>query len=172
MASCSGGRRYHGGDTGHEEGRAVATDTAGNVYVAGIASSKVNNYQDAVLIKYSPSGSQLWVRTYDAPFHDNDGYFAVAVDGNDNVLATGFFLQSGLNLSDFITVKYNTAGTRQWLRTYNDEEGLYHRAESIAIDKNGNAVVTGSIGESCDMSEDGYCFSYATIKYSPVCSNG
>jgi uncharacterized delta-60 repeat protein len=158
-------RRYFGGDAGHEEGRAVITDSAGNIYVAGIVSSTSNNYHDAVLIKYSPAGVRLWVRTYDAPFHDNDGYFAVAVDGADNVLAAGFSIQSGLNLSDVITAKYNPAGTRLWLRTYDDEEGLDDWAESIAIDKWGNAVVTGSQGESCDA-EGGYCFSYATIKYS------
>lgn len=160
-------RRYYGGEAGHEEGRAVAADSEGNVYVAGIASSASNNYQDAALIKYSPAGVRLWVKTYDAPFHDNDGYFCVAVDGNDNVFAAGFSIQSGLNLSDVIIVKYNTNGARLWLRTYDDNEGLDDWAESIAIDKRGNAVITGSQGESCDA-EGGYCFSYVTIKYSPA----
>ena len=159
-------RRYYASAGGaHEVGNAVAVDAAGNIFVAGIASSKTN-YQDAVLIKYSPSGHQDWVRIYDATFHDNDGYHAVAVDGAGNVIVTGFSYQSGLSFADFLTVKYNTTGTLLWLRTYDDEEGLDDWAEAIAIDKQNNIVVTGSRGESCD-SDVGYCFSYATIKYSP-----
>lgn len=53
------------------------------------------------------------------------------------------------------------------MRTCDDEEGLDDCAESIITDKWGNAVVTGSKGESCNA-EGGYCFSYATIKYSPT----
>lgn len=157
-------RRYYRGTAGHEVGRAVTTDSAGNVYVAGMASSLTNNYEDAVLIKYSPAGSRLWVRVYDAPMHDNDGYLAVSVDGADNVLATGYSTQSGLNLQDFLTVKYDPAGNRSWVRTYNGEESFDDWAESIAVDRNGNTVVTGAIGEYCGD----HCYSYATVKYSPV----
>lgn len=157
-------RRYYRGTAGHEVGRAVTTDSAGNVYVAGMASSLTNNYEDAVLIKYSPAGVRLWVRVYDAPFHDNDGFMAVAVDGADNVFAAGYSTQSGLNLQDFLTVKYDSAGNRKWVRTYNGEESFDDWAESIAVDKSGNAVVTGSRGEYCGD----HCYSYATVKYSPI----
>jgi uncharacterized delta-60 repeat protein len=161
-------RRYYATASGvHEEGRAVATDAAGNVFVAGIASSKSNTYQDAVLIKYNAAGVLQWAKTYDGPMHDNDGYFAVAVDGDGNVVATGFSYTSGLTYSDVLTVKYNTSGTRLWKAVYDDEEGLDDWAESIAIDKQNNVIVTGSQGESCEA-EGGYCFSYATIKYSPA----
>lgn len=145
----------------------MAVDAAGNIYVAGIVSSKTNTYQDAVIIKYSASGPLAWVRTYDASFHDNDGYYAVGVDGSGNVIATGFSYQSGLNLADIVTVKYNSAGVRQWLKTYDDPEGLDDWAQALAIDKQGNALVTGSRGESC-AAEGGYCFSYVTVKYSPT----
>jgi uncharacterized delta-60 repeat protein len=163
-------KRYCGGDpatAAHEEGRAVATDGAGNVYVAGIVSSKSNTYYDAVLIKYGPAGDRKWVRTYDAPFYDNDGYFAVAVDAAGNVFATGYSTQSGLRYQDIITVKYNPAGTRQWLRFYNGEDSIEDWAESIAIDRQGNAVVAGSTGRVCDTSAE-VCYSYVTIKYSPA----
>lgn len=161
-------RRYYGGDAAtaaHEEGRAVAADAAGNVYVAGIASSKSNSYHDAVLIKYSSSGLQQWVRTYDGLAHDNDAYYAVAVDGGGNVLATGYCLQSYGNYQDFLTLKYNTAGTRLWLRTYNGTDSIEDWAESIAVDKQGNAIVTGSTGQACNTAEE-VCYNYATIKYS------
>lgn len=156
-------RRYYRGTAGHEVGRAVTTDSAGNVYVAGIASSLTNNYEDAVLIKYSPTGTRLWARVYDAAMHDNDGYFALAVDGADNVIATGYSTQSGLNLQDFLTVKYDPVGTRQWVRTYNGEESFDDWAESVAVDNAGNVIVTGPRGEYCGD----HCYSFATVKYSP-----
>jgi uncharacterized delta-60 repeat protein len=160
-------RRYYATTDGaHEQGRAVATDRAGNVFVAGISSSTTNTYQNAVLIKYSPSGVRQWVRTYDAPFHDNDGYFAVAVDMDGNVFATGFSTQSGLHYQDVLTVKYDSAGVLQWRRLYNGEDSIEDWAESIAVDGKGNAVVTGSTGEACDTAEE-VCYNYATIKYSP-----
>lgn len=157
-------RRYYRGTAGHEAGRAVTTDLNGNVYVAGIASSPTNNHEDAVLIKYSPGGKLLWARVYDAPFHDNDGYFAVTVDGVGNAYATGYSTQSGLHLQDLLTVKYDPAGNRQWMRTYDGEESFDDWAESIAVDKGGNTVVTGARGEYCGD----HCYSYATVKYSPT----
>lgn len=157
-------RRYYGGTAGHEEGRAVVADSQGNILVAGIVSSKTNNYHDAVLIKYSPSGARLWVRAYDSSFHDNDAYFAVAVDKNDNVFATGYTTQSGINLQDYLTVKYSSAGNLRYLRTYNGEESLEDWAESIAVDGEGNAIVTGSRGVGCGD----VCYTYATIKYSAL----
>jgi uncharacterized delta-60 repeat protein len=159
-------RRWFGGTSAHEEGRAVTTDAAGNIYVAGKASSASasNTYEDAVLLKYSAAGDLRWVRTYDAPMHDNDGYFSVAVDGDGNVFAAGFSTQNGINLQDFLVVKYNPYGVLQWRRTYNGEEDFDDWAESIAVDKDGNALVTGSRGESCGQ----HCYSFATIKYSPA----
>jgi len=115
-------KRFFVGDYAHEEGRAVGTDAAGNVYVAGIASSKTNTLQDAVLIKYSPNGEENWARTYDAPFHDNGRYFALAVDKNgaalltwlffvavdksDNIYVSGFSLGNAKSAEDFVTIKY------------------------------------------------------------------
>ncbi|MEO8211430.1 MAG: SBBP repeat-containing protein, partial [bacterium] len=85
---------------------------------------------------------------------------SLAVDALGNVFATGYSGGSGIN-DDYITVKYNSAGTVQWAKYYNGPGNGADTAYSLAVDGSGNVYVTGSSAGS------GTGTDYATIKYNP-----
>ena len=157
-------KRYFLGSTGHEVGNAVAADAAGNVYVAGKGSSRANTYHDAVLIKYSPAGAQLWARSYDGPMKDNDEFLAIGVDTAGNAYVTGYATVSGLNFQDVIVRKYGPTGAVLWTRLYNGAASIEDWGEALTLDPQGNVIVTGSRGEGCSGN---VCYSFLTLKYDP-----
>jgi len=140
----------YGGPSSNRDGPgAVATDQAGNVYVAGgIAVS--GWIFDLILIKYDNSGAQKWVSTYDYD-GGSDSAGAMAIDSWGNIYVTG---SSGNGLySDYLTIKYDSSGNQLWTARYSRSSNSYSGASAIAVDSQGNAFVTGNSN------------GYATIKY-------
>ncbi|MDH4207542.1 MAG: SBBP repeat-containing protein, partial [Anaerolineae bacterium] len=84
----------------------------------------------------------------------------VAVDGNGNVYVTGRSFGPGSH-GDFATIKYDAAGTQKWVRRYTSSGYADDGALDIALDSNGNVIVTGF------TTTKGSGFDYLTIKYSP-----
>jgi hypothetical protein len=117
-----------------------------------------NDY-DYATIKYNSSGDSLWVRRYNGPANNVDEAYSIAVDGSGNVYVTGFSEGSG-TLSDYATIKYNSAGAQQWAVTYNGQSNSYDYSHSLALDATGNVYVTGYITGSTQ--------DFATLKYSPL----
>ncbi|MEO0069169.1 MAG: SBBP repeat-containing protein [candidate division WOR-3 bacterium] len=130
----------------------IGLDNAGNIYVAGDGSPV--RY---VVMKYTPDGELLWRRG-----ENITGYpFKLAVSPNGDVYVTGSL---GVSSNDVVaTVKYNTNGEEQWVRTY-DGPG-YDRGQTLTIDHDGNCYVAGAIAE-----KPGHVinFDFVTIKYSPA----
>lgn len=98
--------------------------------------------------------AQEWVATYDGSAHAIDEVKSIAADNAGNVYVTGY-ATSATGSYDYITIKYNANGVRQWLARYNGPQNGSDIAYSIATDNNGNVYVTGnSYGDA------------TTIKYS------
>lgn len=127
----------------------IGLDSAGNVYVAGSGSPV-----QYVVMKYSPEGELIWRRG-----ENITGYaLKLTVSPNGDVYVTGSL---GRGSEDVIaTVKYNTNGEEQWLRTY-DGPG-YDRGQSLAIDKDGNCYVAGATAERAGHWTN---FDFIIIKY-------
>ena len=51
-----------------------------------------DSYHDYATIKYSSAGVPLWTNRYNGPANSDDYAYAVAVDGSDNVIVTGYSL--------------------------------------------------------------------------------
>ncbi len=137
---------------------AITVDAAGNVFVTGYTTG-LASFKDFITIKYSSSGNLLWNSMYNGKGNDDDLSSAVAVDGLGNVFVTGYSV--GLTSSeDYLTIKYNSAGTEQWINSYdNPDMDDIDIANSMILDGTGNIYVTGySIGNG--SAED-----YATVKY-------
>jgi uncharacterized delta-60 repeat protein len=139
--------------SGLNEATAIALDGQGNVYVTGVS------YGYAT-IKYSSDGNELWVRRYNGPGNGNDEPYALAVDGQGNVCVTGRSWGSGTE-DDYATVKYSPEGEELWVRRYNGPANLSDVAVALAVDLQGNVMVTG-FSRGLETAYD-----YATIKYSP-----
>jgi uncharacterized delta-60 repeat protein len=99
----------------------------------------------------------LWTNRYNGPGNGGDLAYAVAVDGSNNVIVTGYSDGGGYNY-DYATIKYSSAGVPLWTNRYNGPGNSDDYAQAVAVDGNGDVIVTGySSGSDLD---------YATIKYS------
>jgi hypothetical protein len=116
---------------------------------------------DCTTIKYDSAGQQEWVVRYNGPANDNDWGTGIAVDKSDNVYVTGGSVVAGI-FSEYITIKYDSAGREQWVARYHGTGNGNDTAAALAIDSSGNIYVTGSSFNSNNN------FDCVTIKYDPV----
>ena len=152
------------GCTTDDDGNGIAIDAAGNVFIAGTTSKgnypKLNAWQttykapqDAVITKFSPTGTLKWSTLAGGP--SNDIGQGIAVDYSGNVLVTGYTLSASfpvLNPSqatfagvrDAFILRFNNNG-KCLMATYYGGTGK-EQARGIAVDFLGNCFVVGSTG--------------------------
>lgn len=106
--------------------------------------------------------NQDWVARYNGPLSasSQDIPTAITTDNLGNIYITGTTYTLFTN-HDFYTIKYNSAGIKQWEKTYNDAWNFEDYAMSVAVDKYGNVYVTGSSENSQGQQSD----DFLTIKY-------
>jgi hypothetical protein len=90
------------------------------------------------------AGIKQWTARYNGPGNANDGAKALAVDDSGNVYVTGYSTGAS-GFYDYATIKYNSAGIKQWIARYGAPANKHDEANAIAIDKFGNVYVTGYI---------------------------
>ena len=131
-----------------DQGRSVAVDGSGNIYVTGWTRTFDTN-GDIILLKFnSTDGSLLWQKIWGGtggPYGNNDYGYAVAVDGSGNVYVTGAITGYG---GDVALLKFNsTDGTVLWQKEWSptNTEGSDYGWD-VAVDGSGNNIyVTGSM---------------------------
>lgn len=153
--------RYHGG-SGEDRARSVVADASDNVYVTG-ESAGAGSALDIVTLKYDAAGDLQWERRYNGPGNADDSGAAVAVDSQGNVYVTGYSVGAGAADNDLLTIKYDSAGTEQWVRRYNGPVGDWDEGLVIALDSEGAVYVSGRSNHSGIW----FDFDYVTIKYDP-----
>lgn len=111
--------RYDGPGLDHNV-VAMAIDDSFNVYVTGISDGaedfETTNF-DFATIKYDSTGNEQWVARYDGELHGRDRPRDISIDNEGNVYVTGFS-RSSYNGYDYATIKYNSSGVEEWVRTY------------------------------------------------------
>jgi hypothetical protein len=145
--------------------KAIALDSAKNVIIAVMSGPGriLSDDYDYVTVKYDNNGNQLWTARYSGPGEAgnsfNDVPSAIAVDRFDSIYVTGSSIGSG-TLSDFATIKYDSAGNEIWVARWNGLLNAEDQAIGLSLDDGGNVYVTGAGNGWSDSS-------FATIKYSP-----
>jgi hypothetical protein len=145
------------GGVNDEEARAVAVDAAGDVLVTGFFNGTnslgntnlvSNGLEDIVIAKFDPAGNLLWARQAGGTGYDEGR--GIAADASGNIFVTGLFQNTATfgatNLisagqSDVFIAKYNPAGNLLWVRDGGGKD--YDEGHAIAVDAQGNAVITG-----------------------------
>jgi hypothetical protein len=150
-------RIYNGPADSGDIATAIAVDGSKNVYVTGYSTGSAMSY-DYATIKYYPDGDTAWVRRYNGPADGNDVAYAIALDGLNNVYVTGYS-DSTDTFQDYLTIKYDSSGTRLWVKRYSAPAEGTDEAYAIAVDDSDNAYVTGTSGGGPTGMD------YATIKY-------
>ncbi len=134
-------RNYDRGASANDEGKSIALDPSGNVYVTGYSTGATTG-GDAVTIKYDNAGTQQWVMFYDGTNNQDDAR-AIAVDAAGNSYICGYTSDS-LYFFNTLTICYNTAGTQQWVQTYDGPISGNDELLDIVIDGSSNVYVTGN----------------------------
>jgi Concanavalin A-like lectin/glucanases superfamily/Beta-propeller repeat len=159
------------GGTGNDTAFGNATDSLGNVYVAGFyTSSPLTIYNaggstfgtlanaglnDVFVVKYNTSGTAQWATRIAGTGTDN-GY-GISADPSGNVYVTGNYNSGSLTIYnasgstfgtlgnagsyDAFVVKYDTTGTAQW--TTRIAGSTNETGYGISVDSTGNVYVTG-----------------------------
>jgi len=154
-----------GGGTNSDNGKCVAVDTNGNVYVAGYfegagtfgTSNLVSaGNSDIFLAKYDSGGRLLWLRQ--AGGTNFDFVNAIAVDLDGGVFITGEFygmasfdgvwLTNTVN-SDLFIAKYDPEGSLVWARSFAGSNA--ERGAGITIDAARNVWLTGNFSDTLDL---------------------
>jgi hypothetical protein len=130
----------HDGFAAVDEGKAIAIDPTGAIYVAGY-SVVVPGDNQYVTIKYAPDGTELWTAVWDDPAGRWDEAYGIAVDADGNAYVVG--RSWGANgYFDAVTIKYDASGVEQWVR----RSSIADYAKSIAVGPDGGIYVAGIQG--------------------------
>ncbi len=139
-------QRYNGDANNSDYAKAIAVDSAGNVYVTGYAKNTSTNY-DFATIKYTPDGNIVWTKTYNRSSSNPDYARAMAVDANSNIIVAGFGYITATGY-DGIVVKYDSSGNQLWAKAYNSGRSD-DRFYDVAADANGNIYAIGRTAGDC-----------------------
>jgi hypothetical protein len=146
-------------------------DSTGNPYIAGYTDRTFSGqtsagWWDAFVAKYDGSGTLQWVRQFGTNY--NDYAQAVSVDSSGSAYLVGhtngvLIGQFNRGENDAFVVKYDSAGTWQWVRQFGTS--AMESGSGISLDAGGNAYVTGSTagvlaGQSNAGAEDAFIFKY------------
>jgi len=100
----------------------VATDSSGNVYVAGGTNGGLDGNTNAgntdlFVVKYNSSGTKQWTKQLGTSSTDTAN--GVTTDSSGNVYVAGGTYggldgNTSAGVNDLFIVKYNSSGTKQW----------------------------------------------------------
>ena len=153
---------YHDTSWAYDGSAALDLDSSGNVFVGGWSGGIPDpNYNDYLIIKYTNSGSQLWIASYDGTSGLDDKIYALKVTAGGDVIVTGSVFDGGggWNLG---TGKWSSAGALLWFNSYNGPfTAVYDQGNAIAIASDSSIYV-------CGVGENGAHHDLITAKYNPV----
>lgn len=147
------------GGSGNEYGYSAKTDPGGNVYVTGSFSSPTlalgtysltnSGASDGYLVKYSPSGTELWANKQAGSTGDEN--WSVATDAAGNVFITGDYVSptvafdtytiTNSGICPIYTAKYDGNGNIMWVETTGGTN--YDFSNWVTIDNNGDVLISG-----------------------------
>ncbi|HEY4329457.1 MAG TPA: hypothetical protein VGN88_06955, partial [Phycisphaerae bacterium] len=155
----------------------MGTDSAGNIVVVGyfqgtmdvdpsigvqnIVSSGSYNY-DIYLMKYTPAGDLLWVKTLNSTNNEMAG--GILIDSHDNILLTGSFsgtldVDPGAGVfnltsaggSDAMVAKYDPNGNFVWAKSFGGS-GDDTSAKIVSDHKSSDGyIITGNFQNTADL---------------------
>ncbi len=117
----------------------------------------------ASLVPFFPSLARAespiltWTNRYNGTGNNTDVAQAVAADGSNRVVVTGYSLGSGS--FDFATIQYSSAGVPLWTNRYDGPGNAADTAVAVAVDSSNSVIVAGYSGVGANKD-------YVTIKYS------
>ena len=156
------------GDTGYEEGRAVAFDSSDNIYIAGTTVHVSTGRNWGFVAKFDPCGQLQWSKSWGG-LGLTQGY-GVAVDSTGNVYTTGNFYGTcdfdpdnpggpgfktsvgGSSWDAWLNV-FDSNGNFKWVRTWGG--GYSDSGQNVCVDSSDGIYVSGFFCWTVDFDPDG-----------------
>jgi len=161
------------GTTTFDQANAVATDPAGNVFVAGVTYGSLDGNAsfgdgDLFVAKLDANGATLWTRQLGSDAWD--GATGAASDGAGNLYVAGYTRGSfdghpSAGLDDVFVVKYDPNGDKVWSRQLGTS--TTDSAHAIATDLSGNLYVVGETSGGLDGNASFGTTDAFVVKYDP-----
>lgn len=132
---------------------AAAVDPRLNLVVTGF--SRIGT-QDAstnlITLKLNPSGVSVWTRVFDGPAQLEDRPVGLAVDAAGRVVVAGTVGGGpSVGYANYLLLRYAPDGAELGLAQFNGRADLGDRARGLALDRAGNAAITGGTSWRGDM---------------------
>jgi uncharacterized delta-60 repeat protein len=137
----------------------IGCDSAGAVFIGSSLDTITSFFEDHLLVKLNPNGSEAWRRRYDGPGHQFDEARVLAVDAQGNCIVSGYSWGDTSGY-DVVTIKYSPDGDTLWARRYAGPGGLNDEDEPTALLLDGAGNVHVAVRSWADSSMD-----YVTLKY-------
>lgn len=144
--------RTYDGTGENDEGLAIATDAAGNVYVAGY-SNGIGTFDDGLLIKYNSAGVVQWTQVFDYAAHQVDKFIGLVISDVGDIYVTGYSdgdISSTVNY-DIATWKYSSLGILQWNSRFDGTAGGIDKPVDLVFDGAYLYVLGTTLGVNNDM---------------------
>ena len=126
---------------GQDIATAIAKDDSDNIIITGY--TYANSNTDIQTAKLSSTLVSKWTKTFDGQGLDDEAN-DIGVDIYGNIFITGQTRKLNTGI-DFITKKYNRAGTELWSNRYPaDSETKYAKASKLFVESNGNVIIAGT----------------------------
>ncbi|HMF32010.1 MAG TPA: hypothetical protein VKK79_11370 [Candidatus Lokiarchaeia archaeon] len=126
----------------YDWGNAIATDAAGNCYVAGSTKLHDASQQDALLLKYTPDGTRVWNVTWGNASNYEAGN-GVAVDASGNALLAGDYHDSNRGEESLFVAAFSPSNANLWNSSWWNSGIVNDYGNSIAVGPDGNLYVAG-----------------------------
>ena len=125
----------------------MAIDAYDNVYVTGACDDSATFATDIVTIKYNAQGDFIWLRKFDGPDSEYDNGEKILVDQTNHIYVGGTVFRTIPASSDWVLLKYDSAGTALWTRYYDYQPATrsYDAVTDMKLDISGNVLICGVI---------------------------
>lgn len=136
------------GSVGFDLSSASATDSFGNVYIAGGTTGSLGKpnagLRDAFVTKYDSDGDRLWTKQFGTSSFDT--VYGITTDKNGNFYVSGT-TEGNLagprqaSFSDAFVAKYDSNGNQNWLRQFGTAD--INLSFDINVDDDSNVYLSG-----------------------------
>ncbi len=146
----------------------ISFDMNANIIIAG-GTTPLNSSADMLFIKYSPSGTQQWVKTYSHPGNRPEGIRDMKMDGADNIYVAADMFDQSAQVTGLLTAKFSSAGVVDWTI---EAPGLtpFQGYRNLHILQDGSLIVAGNT-DSADVRKILLIKYGSTIGIEPVSGN-
>ena len=171
---------------------AVTTDSSGNIYMTGHTLGGLAGWtkpligqSDLFLIKFNSSGKRQWIKQLGTSDIGPDGRTVntwgrgVTTDSSDNIYVSGltwggFGGKKHEGKSDIILIKFNSSGTKKWIRQFGTSgldwgtDNCIQAGKGVTTDSSDNIYLTGRTPGGLDGNKSSGGKDIFLVKYNSI----